>query len=94
MLFVASRVCQVPASTKPHTWPDDITQWPVRGHCTQHGIKNVYTIIDEQNISFSASLMKAKIIVQYLCAKTHCLSSPGLHTPQEVEPHRLQAHGL
>ncbi|KAA8595015.1 inactive rhomboid protein 2 isoform X1 [Etheostoma spectabile] len=23
------RVCEEPASAKPHTWPDDITQWPV-----------------------------------------------------------------
>uniref|UniRef100_A0A3P8VK44 Inactive rhomboid protein n=1 Tax=Cynoglossus semilaevis TaxID=244447 RepID=A0A3P8VK44_CYNSE len=23
------RVCEEPASTPPHTWPDDITQWPV-----------------------------------------------------------------
>ncbi|XP_041789765.1 inactive rhomboid protein 2-like [Chelmon rostratus] len=26
------RVCEEPASTEPHTWPDDITQWPV---CTK-----------------------------------------------------------
>ncbi|XP_054635951.1 inactive rhomboid protein 2-like isoform X1 [Dunckerocampus dactyliophorus] len=23
------RICEEPASTAPHTWPDDITQWPV-----------------------------------------------------------------
>ncbi|MEQ2184065.1 hypothetical protein GOODEAATRI_004150 [Goodea atripinnis] len=23
------RVCQEPASTTPHIWPDDITQWPM-----------------------------------------------------------------
>lgn len=32
MLLVVSRVCEEPASAEPHTWPDDITQWPVRGH--------------------------------------------------------------
>uniref|UniRef100_A0A671YPQ3 Inactive rhomboid protein n=1 Tax=Sparus aurata TaxID=8175 RepID=A0A671YPQ3_SPAAU len=24
-----SRVCEEPASAEPHTWPDDITQWPL-----------------------------------------------------------------
>ncbi|CAF92540.1 unnamed protein product, partial [Tetraodon nigroviridis] len=24
-----SRVCEEPASAEPHTWPDDITKWPV-----------------------------------------------------------------
>lgn len=38
VFLAASRVCEEPASAKPHTWPDDITQWPVRGHCYQLGI--------------------------------------------------------
>lgn len=29
VLRVVHRVCEEPASTPPHTWPDDITQWPV-----------------------------------------------------------------
>lgn len=59
VLFVVSRVCEEPASAEPHTWPDDITQWPVRGHCTLLGIKHFYISVDKQNISFSATLMKA-----------------------------------
>ncbi|KAG7486674.1 hypothetical protein JOB18_035701 [Solea senegalensis] len=31
------RVCEVPASQPPHTWPDDITQWPV---CTDRKTGN------------------------------------------------------
>lgn len=31
VLLVLSRVCEEPASAGPHLWPDDITQWPVRG---------------------------------------------------------------
>uniref|UniRef100_A0A3Q3AH07 Inactive rhomboid protein n=1 Tax=Kryptolebias marmoratus TaxID=37003 RepID=A0A3Q3AH07_KRYMA len=31
------KVCEEPASTAPHTWPDDITQWPV---CTSPKVWN------------------------------------------------------
>lgn len=27
--FYVIRVCEEPASAEPHTWPDDITKWPV-----------------------------------------------------------------
>lgn len=38
VLHVGSRVCEEPASAEPHTWPDDITQWPVRGYCYRCGL--------------------------------------------------------
>ncbi len=29
-IHAGSRTCEEPASSGPHVWPDDITQWPVR----------------------------------------------------------------
>lgn len=65
-------MCEEPASAPPHSWPDDITQWPVGGAADSIDVVVV----------FYSELVTLRALLS------------GLHTPENVEAHRLQTHGL